>query len=109
MSFSEITVHELAALENVVVIDVREIDEYLEGHVPGAINLPLSSFAETYDQVAHEDTVYVICAAGGRSARACEFISQQAEYESSQFVNVLGGTNAWIIEGNKVVTGDKPN
>jgi rhodanese-related sulfurtransferase len=106
---SEVTVNELAALQDVLVVDVREVDEYVEGHLPGAINLPLSSFVDTFTQIPISDTVFVICAAGGRSARACEFLSQTSEFGNSQLVNVLGGTNAWIIEGNKVVTGDQPN
>jgi rhodanese-related sulfurtransferase len=106
---SEVTVNELAALQDVLVVDVREVDEYVEGHVPGAINLPLSSFVDTFTQIPTSHTVYVVCAAGGRSARACEFLSQTSEFGNSHLVNVLGGTNAWIIEGNKVVTGDKPN
>lgn len=109
MPKSEISVNELAALQNVLVVDVREVDEYVEGHVPGAINVPLSSFVDTFTQIPQSDIVYVICAAGGRSARACEFLSQTSEFANSQLVNVLGGTNAWIIEGNKVVTGDQPN
>lgn len=109
MSTSEITVNELAALGEVLVIDVREVDEYVEGHVPGAINLPSSSLAETFHQIPGGDTVYFVCHGGGRSGRACEFLSQKPEFADRHLVNVRGGTSGWIIEGNKVVTGDKPN
>lgn len=109
MSISEITVSELADLGDVLVVDVREVDEYVEGHVPGAINLPSSSLAETFSQIPQADTVYFVCHGGGRSGRACEFLSTKPEFSDRQLVNVRGGTSGWIIEGNRVVTGDKPN
>jgi rhodanese-related sulfurtransferase len=56
-----------------------------------------------------EPIVYVVCQLGGRSARACEFLSNIPDYDNVQFVNVVGGTAAWIIEGNEVVTGDQPS
>ena len=42
--FSEISITEFADLfnEQVFLIDVRETDEYLDGHVPGAIHIPLN-------------------------------------------------------------------
>jgi rhodanese-related sulfurtransferase len=52
--------------------------------------------------------VYVICQAGGRSARACEHLSQQLNLQGVSFVNVLGGTGAWIAEDKKVVVGVDP-
>lgn len=101
--------NELAALGEVLVIDVREVDEYVEGHVPGAVNLPLSSLTETFHQIPAGDTVYFVCHGGGRSGRACQFLAQQPEFSERNLVNVLGGTSGWIIEGHKVVTGDQPN
>jgi rhodanese-related sulfurtransferase len=53
--------------------------------------------------------VYVVCQLGGRSARACEFLSNLPEFDGSHFVNVVGGTAAWILEGNEVMTGDNPS
>jgi rhodanese-related sulfurtransferase len=102
-------VNELAALGEVLVIDVREVDEYVEGHVPGAINLPSSSLNETFHEIPTADTIYFVCHGGGRSGRACEFLSHLPEFADRHLVNVRGGTSGWIIEGHKVVTGDQPN
>jgi rhodanese-related sulfurtransferase len=52
--------------------------------------------------------VYVICQAGGRSARACEHLSQQPNLQGIAFINVLGGTGMWIAEDKKVVLGVDP-
>ena len=61
------------------IIDVREEMEYQLGHVPQAINLPLSTLTENYQM-------------GSRSAQACAFLSQQGY----QVTNVLGGTSGWL-------------
>lgn len=109
MSFSEISVHDLASLHQPIVFDVRETDEYSSGHVPGAVNIPLSQIQERVSEFKRDEKVYVICQAGGRSARACEYLSQLPELAGTTFVNIQGGTGAWIIEGHEVISGDTPN
>jgi rhodanese-related sulfurtransferase len=90
----EIDIAELAALRarGAPLIDVREDDEFGAGHVPGAQHIPLGQVPERVDEVPAEGPVYVICAAGGRSARAVE------HYRSVVLdaINVAGGTRAWI-------------
>jgi rhodanese-related sulfurtransferase len=86
-----------------VVIDVRETDEFVSGHVPNAISIPLSTLPDRVDEFRHEGTVYVICQAGGRSMRACQYL---AEYDIHNLVNIAGGTSGWIASGNVVVTGE---
>jgi rhodanese-related sulfurtransferase len=103
-----VTTNELSELDAPILIDVREADEYVSGHVPGAINIPLSELVGRESECGLGDTVYVICQAGGRSARACEHLSQQLNLQSVSFVNVLGGTGAWIAEDKKVVVGVNP-
>jgi len=106
MSIQEISVAELhGLLPNIVLIDVRETDEYASGHVPGAISIPLSTVQNNVDSfLAHKPT-YVICLGGGRSYRACEF----AEQSGAECINVAGGTGAWIQSGFEVVLGELPN
>lgn len=103
-----VTTNELSELDAPTLIDVREVDEYVSGHVPGAINIPLSELVGRESECGLGDTVYVICQAGGRSARACEHLSQQLNLQNVSFVNVLGGTGAWIAEDKKVVVGVDP-
>lgn len=90
-----ITTHELAALEGITLIDVREDDEFAAGHAVGAKNFPLSTFAEHFEEISKDGTVYVICQAGGRSARACDYL----EGQGFDAVNVEGGTGEWIANG----------
>jgi rhodanese-related sulfurtransferase len=86
------------------VIDVREPDEYVEGHVPGAPLIPLGDVVERVDEIPTDREVLVICKAGGRSRKAAEFLRSQG----IDAVNIAGGTMAWIDAGHEVVTGDSP-
>jgi len=106
MSISEISISELAALSNRVVIDVREVDEYVTGHVPGAISIALSEIVGREDECGLGPVVYVICQAGGRSLRACGHLATIPSLNDTTFINVAGGTGMWIVEGHEVTTGD---
>lgn len=70
------------------IIDVREDFECNAGHIPGAKSLPLSEFPTKLDK---DKTHYVICQGGGRSAMACQQLSQ-AGYD---VVDVTDGMSAW--------------
>jgi rhodanese-related sulfurtransferase len=90
-----ITTTDLAALSGVTIIDVREDDEFAGEHAPGAQNFPLSTFAEHFEEIPKDTTVYVICQAGGRSARAVDYL----EGQGFDAVNIEGGTGEWIANG----------
>jgi len=106
MAITEISVAELQGLlPNIVLIDVRETDEYLSGHVPGAISVPLSTVQNNVEPFLSQKPTYVICQVGGRSMRACEF----AEQSGAECINIAGGTGAWIQSGFDVVFGELPN
>ena len=106
MSIPEISISDLAAMKNRIVIDVREADEYETGHVPGAINIALSELVGREEECGLGSTVYVICQAGGRSLRACGHLSTIPALDGTTFINVAGGTGMWIVEGHEVTTGD---
>ncbi len=87
-----------------LVLDVREDDEYQAGHVPGAVHIPLSTVPDQLDDLPVEAPVFVVCAVGGRSARAVRFLRAQG----LDATNVAGGTKAWIEAGKPVVLGGEP-
>lgn len=97
----EIDVTELAALKSPVVIDVREPDEYREVRASGVIHIPMGEVVDRVDEIPADDTVYVICAGGGRSAKVAEFL----ESRGIDAVNVAGGTRAWHQAGHPVEQG----
>lgn len=53
-----------------LVIDVREASEYAEGHVPGAINIPLRTLADNLELIPMDQPVVVYCASGHRAGMA---------------------------------------
>lgn len=74
-----------------VLLDVRETDEYKSGHIPNAINLPLSTLTSSVS-LSKETDYYVVCQLGGRSAMACESLSVQGY----RVTNIAGGTSAFL-------------
>jgi rhodanese-related sulfurtransferase len=92
-----ITVHELHERVDVPLIDVRETWEFDEGHVPGAVNLPMSTIGEHLDELPAEP-FDVICKIGGRSGRVVEALAARG-YDAT---NVDGGTDEWIAAGYDV-------
>ena len=108
MSVQEISVNKLIELveSGSLVVDVREPDEYVSGHIPGAILVPLSTVLENSSEFVSEDTVYVVCRSGGRSMQACELLHDNGIVN---VINVAGGTMGWISLGNEVVTGENPS
>ncbi len=83
------------------VLDVRTPEEYAEGHVTGAVLIPLGELADRRDEIPDGDPLYVICAAGGRSLQATRALVA-AGYRA---VSVAGGTNGWIASGRPVSVG----
>ena len=88
----------------VAVIDVREPDEYREGHVPGAISVPLGLVPESVELFRKPVSVYVVCQTGGRSMRACEFLHDAGV---TNVINVAGGTMGFAALGNPLAVGDQ--
>lgn len=92
----EITVADLQARTDTPLIDVREEWEYADGHVPGAVNIPLTQLGARIGELPHEFDV--ICKSGGRSAQAAQALAPHG-YDAT---NVAGGTDAWIQAGYEV-------
>lgn len=84
-----VNIYEQGGAEN--ILDVREIDEFEDGHIPGAVSLPLSEFPLEPEKGKE---YYVFCQSGGRSAMACQFLAAKGH----TVVNVMGGMGAWAGE-----------
>lgn len=106
MDVPEVDIEAFAGLhaQGVPVIDVREPHEYEEGHVPGAVLIPLGEVPDRVAEVPDGQTVYLVCAVGGRSGRAAELLAGQGK----DVVNVAGGTKGWIAAGHATVAGTEP-
>jgi glyoxylase-like metal-dependent hydrolase (beta-lactamase superfamily II)/rhodanese-related sulfurtransferase len=86
-----------------VLLDVREPQEYAEGHVPGARNLPQADLATRLNEVPRDRPIYVICQGGFRSLRAAQFLSQMG---FTDIASVKGGTEAWRAAKTALASGE---
>ena len=100
----EITVDQLVIERErgATVIDVREVDEYVDAHVPGVRLVPLGTIPDELDALPTDETLYVICRSGARSLRAADFLIANG----FDAVSVAGGTMAWVQRGLDYETGD---
>ncbi len=100
----EITVDQLVieCERGATVVDVREVDEYIDAHVPGVRLVPLGTIPDELDSLPRDETLYVICRSGARSLRAADFLVANG----FDAVSVSGGTMAWIQRGLDYETGD---
>lgn len=84
-----------------VLIDVRETDEYADGRIPGAINIPLSEMEARYTEIPQDKPVILACGVGGRSGQAAAFVAAQGW---DNLINLDGGTMGWIQAGHPLET-----
>ena len=87
---------------NAVLLDVREDDEWKRGHAAAAQHIPMGQVPARLDEIDRAATLYVICKAGGRSAKVAEFLAR----DGFEPINVDGGMLAWAAAGRSVVTDD---
>lgn len=82
--------------EDYIVIDVRESDEYLSGHVKNAVNVPLGELENQIDQIVldKDKLILVYCQSGRRSEEASKVLVDMG-YTN---VNNFGGLNNWSYD-----------
>ncbi|WGY45757.1 rhodanese-like domain-containing protein [Vibrio sp. ABG19] len=60
-----------------LVIDVRTTQEYADGHLPEARNIPLSDVGTGFHDIDKQQPIVVYCRSGGRAAMAMEALQKQ--------------------------------
>lgn len=85
-----------------VLIDVREVDEFAEVRMPGAVNVPLSKLRGDTSDIPQDKDVIIVCARGGRSQQAAEMLAAQG---FTNLINMEKGTMDWLEEGKEVERG----
>ncbi len=94
MQIPTVTVDQLPP--DALLLDVREDDEWLAGHVDGAVHVPMTELpnrlADDPATVPADRPVFVVCKVGGRSARV------------TAWLNVDGGMLAWAGAGRPMVS-----
>jgi rhodanese-related sulfurtransferase len=101
MTMREVTVDQAAALieAGAALIDVREPAEFRNGHLPGAVNIPMGQVAGRLHEIDRGSPVYVVCAAGNRSGAMTDVLRAHG----FNATNVAGGTADWIRSGRPIV------
>jgi glyoxylase-like metal-dependent hydrolase (beta-lactamase superfamily II)/rhodanese-related sulfurtransferase len=96
----QMTVHDLAAWREggreVLVVDVREPSEWDEGHIEGALHLPMFEAVDRRAELPPDRPKAVVCAGGLRSSAV---ISALQRHGLGGFLNVTGGMTAWAKAG----------
>ena len=88
---------EMMDTQDVIILDVREQDEYDSGHIPGAVLLPVGTIdEETAAEVIPEkdSTVLVYCRSGNRSKTASSALAELGYTNIYEF----GGISTWPYE-----------
>jgi molybdopterin/thiamine biosynthesis adenylyltransferase/rhodanese-related sulfurtransferase len=100
---SEIDAGAAQALPDALWVDVREMDEWEQGHIPGAVHVPRGNLESRIEGVATDRSVPVVlyCAAGNRSVFAAKTL-EELGYES--VYSLVGGFTDWKRNGGAVTT-----
>jgi rhodanese-related sulfurtransferase len=83
------------------LVDVRTPAEYASGHIPSAVNIPVTELQDRLPTTDRSALIIVYCASGGRSASAAKLLGGLG---FTRVVN-FGAVSRW---GGGLVRGDKP-
>ena len=93
-----ITVQELHNLmnnnEQITLVDVREKEERVMASIDVSTHVPMMAIPHQLELFNKNETIYLYCHSGVRSAQACLYLEQQG-FDS---VNIIGGIHAWSTE-----------
>jgi rhodanese-related sulfurtransferase len=89
--------------EKYVLVDVRTAEEFIDGHIEGALNIDYFSatFSDDISKVGFEIPVLLYCRSGNRSSKAMKIMN---ELGFKKVYNLEGGIQGWISENNPVIT-----
>jgi rhodanese-related sulfurtransferase len=84
---------------DIVLLDVREDDEWTAGHAPRAVHIPMGEVADRLSELPADANLYVVCRLGGRSAKVTAYLNANGW----DAVNVDGGMRSWADTGRPLV------
>jgi len=85
-----------------LLVDVRELGEFVEVRAHGSVLLPLSQFLARHRELPVDRPLLMICKSGGRSAQAAAFLLASGW---ADVTNVVDGTMGWWAAGLPVRSG----
>lgn len=84
---------------SLLLLDVREYDEWMAGHAPAARHIPMSALPSRVDELPRDARIACVCRSGGRSGQVTEWLGRQG----FDAVNLTGGMRQWAANGHPVV------
>lgn len=93
--------------DNIVVVDVRNDDEWARGHVTGAIHVFIDELEGRIDEVPQGKKLLFICEIGVRSGLGCE-VALSKGYDTKNLYNIEDGTPGWIKGNHPTSYGNDP-
>lgn len=84
-------VEECIGNQNVIIIDIRNSEEYYKSHIPTSINIPYNKFNKVRGRLSKEQTLIIYCERGGASL----ILSRDLAREGYIVNNIYGGINAY--------------
>ena len=86
----------------IVIVDVRNVEDYNEGHIKGAINIPSQYLEATVENLEHykKDIIIVYSLNGVKGSNASMIFTDNG---FARVYNLDGGISAWIKEGFPII------
>ena len=88
---------------DLVVLDVRDDDEFAESHIPGSIHLPYGELPGRQSELPRDRTIAAICSGGKRSGLAASILQREGFEHLLHVAN--GGVGTWRRSGHPVESG----
>jgi hydroxyacylglutathione hydrolase len=89
--------------DDLLVLDVRDDDEWAEAHIPGSIHLPYGELPERQAELPRDKTIAAICSGGKRSGLAASILQREG---FERVIHVAdGGVGTWRRSGHPVERG----
>lgn len=103
-NYGDVSIQEAIELmeqkEDLVILDVRTVEEFESGHVEGAINIPVEELAERLDELSKNDELLVYCRTGNRSGNAVNILSDGG---FTKIYHMHEGISVWIQQEHPIV------
>ncbi|MDW8214034.1 MAG: rhodanese-like domain-containing protein [Roseiflexaceae bacterium] len=90
------TARAIMGRDDVVLLDVREPEEYAAGHIPGVQLIPMGTVPARLSDIPTDKTVIVTCRSGNRSGQITDFLRRNG---FTRVHNMRGGILAWQRAG----------
>jgi rhodanese-related sulfurtransferase len=92
-----------AVAPGALVLDVREADEWVAGHAPDALHVPMMEVPSRMGEIPADRDVVVVCRVGQRSAQVVAYLHRQG---FERVANLDGGMVEWAAAGRPMVSED---